>query len=329
MAQDPALLLSIVVPVYNEADVVDEFLRRLHGALADAGPYELVVVDDGSTDGTWERLLSHSVEDGRLRLIRLSRNFGHQIALTAGLDAARGQAIVTMDGDLQHPPEFIGTLLAKWREGYDVVHAVRATQAGGSGFKRLTARFFYRLFRRLASVDLPAQAGDFRLFSRRAADALARMPERARFLRGLASWIGFRQVSVVYQEDPRYAGTTKWLPRKMLRFGADAIVSFSTGPLKLVSALGFFVVGLCGLYLAYIVYARFFSDRTVQGWTSVIVALLLIGGIQLLSLGIVGQYIARIFDEAKGRPLYFVADVVEPASDEAVAEQETTAQERV
>jgi len=193
-----------------------------------------------------------------------------------------------------------------------VVHAVREGPGPPSRFKRITAALFYRAFRRLASLDLPAQAGDFRLYSRRAADAMGRLPERARFVRGMASWIGFRQTCVPYVEEARFAGAAKWGPRKMFRFAADAIISFSTVPLRLVSALGFFVVLLCGAYLLYIVYARFFTDRTIAGWTSVIVVLLLLGGVQLLSLGIVGQYIARIFDEAKGRPLYLVADSVEP-----------------
>lgn len=316
---DSAPVLSIVVPVYNEEAVVDELLRRLRESLTGVGPYEAILVDDGSTDGSWVALRAQAAADPHLRLIRFSRNFGHQIALTAGLDAARGDAVVTMDGDLQHPPEFIPSLVAKWREGFDVVHAVRTGPGPPSLFKRLTARTFYRLFRRLTSLDLPPQAGDFRLFSRRAADAMRRMPERARFVRGMASWIGFRQVSIPYVEEARFAGTAKWVPRKMFRFAADAITSFSTVPLRLVSALGFFVVLLCGAYLLYILYARFFTERTVQGWTSVIVVLLLVSGVQLLSLGIVGQYIARIFDEAKGRPLYLISDVVEPGeADEPV-----------
>jgi dolichol-phosphate mannosyltransferase len=307
--QEP--LVSIVVPIFDEAPVIDELYRRLTAALAGAGDYELLFVDDASRDESWERLSAHAATDSRVRLVRLSRNFGHQLALTAGLDAARGDVVVTMDGDLQHPPEAIPTLLVEWRKGYDVVHGVRTEPGGATWFKRVTARVFYRLMGRVSPVVIPEQAGDFRLLSRRAVDALARMPERARFLRGMASWIGFRQTTVPYREEPRFAGTTKWPPRRMLGFAADALTSFSTMPLRLVSALGFVVVLLCGAYLVYTLYVRLFTDDAVEGWTSVIVVVLLLGGVQLLSLGIVGQYIARIFEEAKGRPLYLVDEVVE------------------
>ena len=223
MTADLAPLLSIVAPVYNEAGIVDELVRRLHGALGEVGSYELVIVDDSSTDETWERLLALAATDPRLRLVRLSRNFGHQVALTAGMDAARGDAIVTLDGDLQDPPELIPTLVARWREGYDVVYAVRTEREGESFFKRGTAAGFYWLLRKVAHVEIPAQAGDFRLLSRRASRALAQMPERARFLRGMSSWIGYRQIGVPYRRDARHTGDTKYPPRKMVRFATDAI----------------------------------------------------------------------------------------------------------
>jgi polyisoprenyl-phosphate glycosyltransferase len=243
-------------------------------------------------------------------VLRFSRNFGHQIAISAGLDAARGDAVVVMDGDLQDPPEVIPALLAQWEQGYDVVYGVRVHREGETAFKRITATLFYKLLRRLAQVDIPEQAGDFRLYSRRAADALRQMPERARFIRGMSSWIGFRQTGVPYRRDPRYAGDTKYPLRKMARFSLDAIMSFSTTPLRIMSMFGFGVVVLCCAYLAYVFYAKLFTTRTVHGFTSVVVLVALLGGIQLLCLGVVGQYIARIFEEAKRRPLYILDEPV-------------------
>jgi len=318
MTEDLTPLLSIVAPVYNEAGIVDELVRRLHGALGEVGSYELVIVDDSSTDETWGRLLALAATDPRLRLVRLSRNFGHQVALTAGMDAARGDAIVTLDGDLQDPPELIPTLVARWREGYDVVYAVRTEREGESFFKRGTAAGFYWLLRKVAHVEIPAQAGDFRLLSRRASRALAQMPERARFLRGMSSWIGYRQIGVPYRRDARHVGDTKYPTRKMVRFATDAITSFSSAPLRLVSSIGLVFVVFCAGYLAYTVYVKAFTNEAVQGWTTVVVLVLLLGGVQLVSLGIVGTYIARIFDESKRRPLYLVDEVFEGGRVEAV-----------
>ena len=289
---------------------------RLTQALASVGPYEIVLVDDGSTDGSWDVMCALAQDDRHMRLLRLSRNFGHQIAITAGLDAARGDAVVLMDADLQDPPELIPELVARWREGYDVVYAVRTEREGETRFKLWTASLFYKVIRRLARVDIPANAGDFRLLSRRATDALAGMPEQARFLRGMTSWIGFRQTGVTYRREARRTGETKYPTRKMFGFAADAITSFSSAPLRFVSRLGFIVVVFCVIYLGYTLYLRLFTDRTVQGWTSVIVLVLLIGGMQLLSLGIIGGYIARIFEEVKRRPLYLVEEVVEPGGGE-------------
>jgi dolichol-phosphate mannosyltransferase len=220
-----------------------------------------------------------------------------------------------MDGDLQDPPEVIGELLARWREGYDVVFAVRRSRHGETRYKRWTARLFYRAIGRMSPVEIPEEAGDFRLLSRRAADALRAMPERARFLRGMSSWIGFRQIGVPYDREPRKQGETKYPTRKMVRFATDAVTSFSTTPLKLLATLGFVLVGFCAAFLVYTLYKRLFTDDTVQGWTSVVVVVLLIGGVQLLSLGVMGQYVARIYDEVKGRPLYVVSEVVEGVED--------------
>jgi polyisoprenyl-phosphate glycosyltransferase len=306
--------LSIVIPILNEEPLVAELHARVTAAMAPLGPYELVVVDDGSTDGTWSRLVELAAVDPHLRLVRLSRNFGHQIALTAGLEAARGDAVVTIDGDLQDPPEVIPDMVARWQEGYDVVYGVREEREGETRYKLWTARLFYRLIGRLSPVEIPAEAGDFRLLSRRAADALRAMPERARFLRGMTSWIGFPQIGVPYMREARTAGRTKYPTRKMIKFAFDAITSFSSAPLRVVSGIGFALVGFCAVYLGYTLYKRFFTDDTVEGWTSVIVVLLLIGGAQLIGLGVIGQYVGRIYDEAKGRPLYVVSEVVDSAS---------------
>ncbi len=306
--------LSVVAPVLNEEGSVQELHRRLTDALAPLGTYEIVVVDDGSTDGTWTILRELAAADPHLRLIRLSRNFGHQVAMTAGLDAARGDAVVLMDGDLQDPPEVIPELVERWRQGFDVVYAVRDARPGETRYKLWTASLFYRLIGRMSPVAIPADAGDFRLLARPAADALRAMPERARFLRGMSSWIGFRQVGVSYQRDARHAGETKYPTRKMVRFAIDAITSFSTTPLRIVGGIGFVLVVFFVGYLAYTIYERFFTDDTVAGWTTVIVLLLLIGGAQLIALGVIGQYIARIYDETKRRPLYVVSEEVGNAS---------------
>jgi len=304
-------VLSVVVPVYNERETVDELCRRLAGALAPLGPYEVVLVDDGSTDGTWDALRALAAADERLRLLRLSRNFGHQIALTAGLDTARGDAVVLIDGDLQDPPEVIPELIACWEEGYDVVYAFRERREGESRLRLFAIGVFYRVFRRMAATDIPADTGDFRLLSRRAVDALARMPERARYLRGMTSWIGFRQTGVGYRRDARYAGTSKYPFTKLVGLALDGITSFSVAPIRVVTRLGYVMLVFCVGVLAWTLYTRFFTDNAPQGWTSLLAAVLLLGGMQMLGIGIVGQYIARIFEETKQRPLYFVAETVE------------------
>ena len=308
-------LLSVVLPVHDESETLDELHRRLAAAVSALGPHELVFVDDGSRDDSWTRLLEIAARDDSVRLVRLSRNFGHQIAITAGVDAARGDAVVLMDADLQDPPELIPDLVARWQQGYDVVYAVRQERTGDSRFKRGTASAFYKLLNRLSGTSMPEQAGDFRLLSSRAADALRAMPERARYLRGMTSWIGFRQTGVPYRREPRYAGETKYPLRRMLRFATDAVTSFSSMPVRAVSALGLAVVAFCVVYLLYTLYKALFTHDTVEGWASVIVLVLLLGGVQLLSLGMIGQYVARIFDEVKRRPLYVVDELVERAPD--------------
>jgi dolichol-phosphate mannosyltransferase len=304
-------VLSVVAPIYNERESVDELWRRLTPALASLGPYEIVLVDDGSTDGTWEALRELALRDEHVRLLRLSRNFGHQIALTAGLDAARGEAVVLIDGDLQDPPELIPELVARWKEGFDVVYAVRERRDGESRFRLVAIAVFYRLLRRMTSTDIPADTGDFRLLSRRAVDSLARMPERARYLRGMTSWIGFPQTGVTYRRDARFAGDSKYPLAKLVRLASDGIASFSTAPIKLLTRIGFVMIVFCAGVLAWTLYTRFFTHNAPQGWTSLLAVVLLLGGMQLLGMGIVGQYIARIFEETKQRPLYLVAEVVE------------------
>jgi polyisoprenyl-phosphate glycosyltransferase len=314
-------VISVVAPVFNEHGTLEELHRRLTATLTELGSYEIVLVDDGSTDGSWDRLLELAARDRHLRLLRLSRNFGHQAALSAGLDAARGEAIVLMDADLQDPPEVIPQLVAKWREGFDVVYAVRADREGEPRLRLASISLFYGLLHRITATSIPQNAGDFRLLSRRAADAIAAMPERARFLRGMTSWIGYRQTGVPYRREARYAGESKYPARKLVRLAFDGITSFSTAPIKLVTAIGFALVVFCVGVLAWTLYVRFFTDNHPQGWTSVIAVVLLLGGVQLLSLGVIGQYVARIFDETKQRPLYFVEEVV----DGGVRENEPTA----
>lgn len=304
-------MLSVVAPIFNERDSVEELWRRLTLALTPLGEYEVVLVDDGSTDGSWELLRGIAARDEHVRLLKLSRNFGHQIALTAGLDAARGDAVVLIDADLQDPPELIPDLVARWQEGFDVVYAVRGRRDGESRVRLLAIAAFYRLFRRLAATDIPADTGDFRLLSRRAVDSLARMPERARYLRGMTSWIGFRQVGVTYRRDPRFAGSSKYPFAKLLRLASDGIASFSVAPIRLLTRVGFVMIVFCAAVLGWTLYTRFFTDSAPQGWTSVLGVVLLLGGIQLLGMGIVGQYIARIFEETKQRPLYLIEEMVE------------------
>jgi dolichol-phosphate mannosyltransferase len=315
-------LISVVAPIHNEAETIPELHRRLTSVLAKLGAYEIVLVDDGSTDGSWERMLALAPGDAHLRLVRLSRNFGHQAALTAGLEAARGDAVVLIDSDLQDPPELIPSLVAKWREGFDVVYGLRTKREGETLFKRTTASVFYRLLRGMTRIEIPADAGDFRLLSRRAVDALARMPERARFLRGMTSWLGFPQTGVQYERDARHAGATKYPTRRMISFALDAMTSFSTTPIRVVTGLGFVLVAFCAVVLSWTVYIKVFTNSAVAGWTSLLIVVLLLGGMQLVSLGIIGQYIGRIFEEAKQRPLFVVGEIVEGGT-ASVAESPT------
>jgi dolichol-phosphate mannosyltransferase len=299
-------LLSVVAPMHDEEDTVEAFHARVMDAVGDL-PLELVVVDDGSRDGTSATLRRIAEADPRLKLVTLSRSFGHQAALTAGLEHARGDVVVMLDGDLQDPPEVIPEMVDRWREGADVVYAVRRARPGETAFKRTTARWFYGLFARLADIDLEPESGDFRLMDRRPLDALLRMSERNRFLRGMSVWVGFTQTAVTFQREARAAGHTKYSFGRMLRFSFDALTSFSHRPLQFATLLGFAFSLLAFLAIPLAVVARY-ANIYERGVPSTIVAILLLGGIQLICVGIIGEYVGRIYDEVKRRPLYVVRD---------------------
>jgi dolichol-phosphate mannosyltransferase len=290
----------------DEEETVEQFYERVRSAV-EGVPFELILVDDASSDATGELLDALAESDPRVRVLHLSRNFGHQAALTAGLEHAGGDVVVMMDGDLQDPPELIPTMLAHWREGSDVVYGARETRAGETRFKLATARWFYRLFARVTRLDLRENSGDFRLLDRKALDAILAMPERNRFLRGMTVWVGFTQTAVPYARDPRFAGETKYTFGRMLRFSLDAISSFSWLPLQAATLLGFVFSITAFLMLPLVVVARY-AGIYERGVPSVLFVLLLLGGIQLITVGIIGEYVGRIYDEVKGRPLYVLRD---------------------
>src|SRR5436190_18552556 len=299
-------LLSVVAPMYNEEGTAEELYSRVVGAL-EGIPFELLLVDDFSTDATPEILDRLAANDPRVKVLYLSRNFGHQAALTAGLEHAAGDAVVMLDGDLQDPPEVILEMLSRWREGYDVVYGQRARRAGETRAKLATARWFYKLFARMTRLDLARNAGDFRLLDRRALDALLSMSERNRFLRGMTVWIGYPQVAVPYDRDPRFAGETKYTWRAMIHFALDAISSFSWVPLQAATVLGFVFSIVAFLALPLVVIARF-ANHPGAGVSTVLFVVLFLGGVQLITVGLIGEYVGRIYDEVKRRPLYLVRD---------------------
>lgn len=304
-------VLSVVLPVYNEETIIPELYHRIIQALGGlCESYEVVFVNDGSKDRSLQLLYDLAAQDRRVKVVNFSRNFGHQVAITAGLDYSRGQAVIVMDADLQDPPEVIPALVAKWREGYDVVYAVRTERTGEGTVKRGTAALFYRLLRSVAKVDIPVDTGDFRLMSRRAVDALQRLRERHRFVRGLSSWIGFRQTAVPFVREARFAGETKYPLAKMVKLAFDGITAFSFVPLQFATYLGFAAASVSFCYIVYAILQKVLTDAPVLGWASLIVAILFIGGVQLITLGIMGEYIGRIYEEIKQRPLYIVADTV-------------------
>jgi glycosyltransferase involved in cell wall biosynthesis len=299
-------LLSVVAPVYNEEELVELFVTRACAAVADYD-FELILVNDGSTDRTPEILDRMAAADPRVRVLHLSRNFGHQAALTAGLEHAVGGAVAMIDADLQDPPELIPTMVERWKQGSDVVYAVRQQREGETAFKLATASWFYKLFDRLAQVDLEPNSGDFRLLDRAALDALLSMTERSRFLRGMTVWVGFTQTAVPYERDARHAGETKYTLRRMLRFSLDAIASFSHVPLQLATYLGMLFAGLAFIAIPVVIVLHF-SGSYLPGFGSITIAILLLGGIQLIAIGVIGEYVGRIYDEVKHRPLYIVRE---------------------
>jgi dolichol-phosphate mannosyltransferase len=308
--QHSAQLLSIVVPCYNEQEVIAETVKRLKAFAINLKnlDVEFIFVDDGSRDQTLAMLKSFAASDARIKIISFARNFGQQMAMTAGIDATSGDAVVLIDADLQDPPELIHEMIKKWEEGFDVIYATRTERPGESAFKLATARLFYRLLNKLTTVPIPLDTGDFRLMSRPVVDVIRTMPERDRFIRGMVSWVGFKQVALPYKRAQRFAGKTKYPLKKMLTFAFDGILSFSSKPLELALVLGIVVTAIFTLGFLGIIIQRFVSG----GWTSfeliLLTAIGLLGGLQLLCMGILGQYIGRIYNEIKNRPLYIVQE---------------------
>jgi glycosyltransferase involved in cell wall biosynthesis len=307
--QEQKPLISIVVPVFNEEEVLPELYKRMLQVMSNSDQrWELILVDDGSRDGSAEIIAELNGRDPRVKGISFSRNFGFQEAVTAGLAHASGAAVVLSDADLQDPPEVIPEMIARWQEGNDVVFGVRENRQGETWFKKTTAKVFYRTIHRITSVDIPLDTGDFRLMDRRVVDAILRMPERNRFLRGMVPWVGFRQSGLKYARQARFAGESKFKSvRQMLPFALDAITSFSYFPLQLATYLGFFIAAISLIAILVVVGLRLFgSHQQLIGQASTLVAVLFLGGVQLISLGIIGEYLGRIYDEVKGRPLYLV-----------------------
>ncbi len=301
------IVLSVIVPIYNEEKIILELYERIKASVKSITPeHEIIFINDGSKDNSLNQLLSISQQDEKVYYIDFSRNFGHQIAVTAGIDRCRGEVAVIIDGDLQDPPELIPEMYQKYKEGFNVVYAQRAERKGESLFKRGTAKIFYRLLRRLTSVDIPLDTGDFRLIDRHIIECLRQMPEKNKFLRGQIAWLGFKQTSVVFNRDKRQYGKTGYPFSKMLSFAIDGITSFSDKPLTYVTRLGFSISGLSFLVILYAVFSHFFLKQTITGWTSLIISSMFIGGVQLISIGIIGEYISRMNNNILDRPLYII-----------------------
>lgn len=302
----PPRSISVVLPCYNEEQVLEELRRRVSGILQVLRiPYEIVFVDDGSSDSTWSMLCRFQRQDPHIKIVRLSRNYGHQVALTCGVDNARGQVVVIMDADLQDPPELLSEMIGQWQEGYDVVYGKRRRRIGESLSKRFFAFAFYRIISTLARIDIPRDTGDFRLMDRRAADAFRAMRENRRFIRGMISWLGFQQTCVEYDRPQRFAGETKYPFRKSLLLAIDAITSFSYIPLRAATFLGIAISGLAFFYILLVLVLNALG-KNLPGYTSIMATMLILGGVQLIVLGIIGEYVGRVFEQTKMRPLYFI-----------------------
>jgi dolichol-phosphate mannosyltransferase len=302
-------IYSIIAPIYNEFENLPELVRRVTEVMDSTREgWELILVDDGSTDGSTDKIRELAQADQRVRPVIFARNFGHQVAITAGWDYARGDAVVIIDADLQDPPEVILDLVKKWREGYEVVYAVRAEREGETWFKKFTAATFYRLIRWITDVNIPVDTGDFRLMDRKVVDVLKQMRERHRFPRGMSAWVGFKQVGVEYKRAARMAGVTKYPFRKMLKLALNAITSFSYFPLQVATFFGFASAAVAILAIPVVIYLRVTGSQAFFGQATTLIAVLFLGGVQLISLGILGEYIGRLYDEAKGRPLYIVRE---------------------
>jgi dolichol-phosphate mannosyltransferase len=301
--------ISVVIPFYNEEESLPLLYDRLNPVLSGiAVDYEIIFIDDGSSDGSLGFVRNLNLKDGRMKFISLSRNFGHQVASMAGIDHATKDAIVIMDADLQDPPELIPQLVAKWKEGFDIVYAKRKRREGEGLFKRLSAGIFYRLIKRLSRIDMPVDTGDFRLIDRKVAEDIKSMRIKNPYLRGMISWLGYKQTGVFFDREKRLKGKTKFSLTKMLKFAMDAVTLFSVTPLRLAVYLGFFIAFICSLYILDTIYQTVYLRITVPGWSSIMVAVLLLGSVQLISLGIIGEYIGRIYDEVRQRPLYFIKE---------------------
>ena len=309
MLYSDSVEISVIIPLYNESDSIEHLFARLTPVLKHLDTnYEIICINDGSQDDTLPKLVKFSQDDSRIKVVSLSRNFGKEIALTAGIDYASGAAVIPIDADLQDPPELIVSLIAKWREGYDVVYATRRSRQGESWIKRITAKAFYQTIGKMSQVPIPSNTGDFRLLDRRVVEAVKKLPERTRFMKGLFAWVGYRQTSILFDREPRRAGKTTWNYWKLWNFALDGIISFSFLPLKVWSYIGVAISFISLLYALMLVLRTLIFGVDVPGYASLMVAILFLGGIQLITLGVLGEYLGRVYEEVKGRPLYFVRE---------------------